>query len=71
MPSPRPRREPASTTAPSYEDAKPQEHSNYWSSTENNSNIAWYVNFNSGDVNYAGKYGSGVTRAVAAFTYDV
>lgn len=66
MPSPRPRREPASTTAPSYEDAKPQEHSNYWSSTENNSNNAWNVNFNSGNVNNNNKYNSNVARGVAA-----
>lgn len=66
MPSPRPRREPASTTAPSYEDAKPQKHSNYWSSTENNSNNAWNVNFNSGNVNNNNKFNSNVARGVAA-----
>lgn len=43
----------------------------YWSSTEYNRYIAWYVYFNSGYVNSYYKYGQYVTRAVAAFTYDV
>ncbi|MBR5042994.1 MAG: reverse transcriptase [Bacteroidales bacterium] len=50
----------------SYEDAIPQEHSNYWSSTEYNSNNAWNVNFNSGNVNNNNKYNSNVARPVAA-----
>ena len=66
MPSPRPHGESASTTAPSYEDAKPHEHSNYWSSSENNRNNAWNVNFNSGNVNNNNKNNQNVTRAVAA-----
>ena len=43
----------------------------YWSSTEYNRNNAWNVYFNSGFVNYYGKSNQNVTRAVAAFTYDV
>ena len=66
MPSPRPHGESASTAAPSYEDAKPHEHSNYWSSSENNRNNAWNVNFNSGNVNNNNKNNQNVTRAVAA-----
>ena len=66
MPSPRPHGESASTTAPSYEDAKPHEHSNYWSSSENSRNNAWNVNFNSGNVNNNNKNNQNVTRAVAA-----
>ena len=45
--------------------------SNYWSSTEYNSSYAWYVYFNSGYVYYNSKNSRSVTRAVAAFTYDV
>ena len=51
----------------SYEDAKPQKDSNYWSCTENNSSNAWNVNFNSGNVNNNNKYNSNVVRPVAAF----
>ena len=50
----------------SYEDALPQEHSNYWSSTEYNTNNAWNVNFNSGNVNNNNKYNGNVVRPVAA-----
>ena len=51
----------------SYDDAKPQEHSNYWSSTENSTNNAWNVNFNSGNVNNNNKYNTNnVVRPVAA-----
>ena len=51
----------------SYEDAIPQKHSNYWSSTENNTNNAWNVNFNSGNVNNNNKYNTNnVVRPVAA-----
>lgn len=51
----------------SYEDAKPQiQQSNSWSSTENNSNNAWNVNFNDGNVNN-NKYNSNVVRPVAAY----
>lgn len=54
-------------TGYSYEDAKPQKDSNYWSCTENNSNNAWNVNFNSGNVNNNNKYNSNVVRPVAAY----
>lgn len=40
--------------------------SNYWCSTEYNSNNAWNVNFNSGDINNNNKYNSNYVRAVAA-----
>ncbi|MBQ9309877.1 MAG: reverse transcriptase [Bacteroidales bacterium] len=51
----------------SYEDAKPQEDSNYWSSTEYNGNNAWNMNFNSGNVNINNKYNALTVRPVAAF----
>ena len=51
----------------SYEDAKPQKDSNYWSVTENNSNNAWNVNFSNGNVNNNNKYNGNVVRPVAAF----
>ena len=52
----------------SYEGAKPQiQQSNSWSSTENNSNNAWNVNFNDGNVNNNNKYNSNVVRPVAAY----
>ena len=54
------------TARRSYEDAKPQKDSNYWSVTENNSNNAWNVNFNNGNVNNNNKYNSNVVRPVAA-----
>lgn len=51
----------------SYEVAQPQKHSNYWSSTENSTNNAWNVNFNSGNVNNNNKYNTNnVVRPVAA-----
>ena len=51
----------------SYDDAKPQEHSNYWSSTEYNTTNAWNVNFGSGNVNNNNKYNTNnVVRPVAA-----
>ena len=56
-----------SGTDGSYEDAKSQENSNYWSVTEYNSNNAWNVNFNNGNVNNNNKYNSNVVRPVAAF----
>lgn len=61
------------TARHSYEDAKPQKDSNYWSVTENNSNNAWNVNFNNGNVNNNNKYNSNVVRPVAACggLYDV
>ena len=43
----------------------------YWSSTEYNRINAWYVSFNSGYVYSNTKVNQFVTRAVAAFTYDV
>ena len=61
------------TVRHSYEDAKPQKDSNYWSVTENNSNNAWNVNFNNGNINNNNKYNSNVVRPVAACggLYDV
>lgn len=53
-------------TGYSYEDAKSQKDSNYWSVTENNSNNAWNVNFNSGNIWNNNKYNSYVVRPVAA-----
>lgn len=50
----------------SYEDAKPQKASNYWSSSENNKTNAWNVNFNNGNCNGNNKYNSNVARGVAA-----
>ena len=40
--------------------------SNYWSSSENNTNNAWNVNFNSGNVNNNNKYNSNYVRPCAA-----
>lgn len=41
--------------------------SNYWSSTENNQNNAWNVNFSSGNINNNNKYNSNlIVRPVAA-----
>ena len=54
-------------TTCSYEDAKPQEGSNHWSSTENNRNNARNVNFNNGNANNNNKYNSNVVRPVTAF----
>lgn len=52
----------------SYEDAKPQKNSNYWSVTENNSTNAWNVNFSNGQVNNNNnKNNSYVVRPVAAY----
>ena len=52
----------------SYEDAKPQKDSNYWSVTENNSNNAWNVNFGNGNVNNNNnKNNANVVRPVAAY----
>ena len=45
--------------------------SSYWSGTEYGRNGAWLVNFNSGYVYNGYKSYQSVTRAVAAFTYDV
>ena len=51
----------------SYDDAKPHEHSNYWSSTEYNTANAWNVNFGSVNVNNNNKYNTNnVVRPVAA-----
>lgn len=45
------------------------EHDWGWSSSENNSWYAWYVNFGNGNFgNGYGKYGSCVVRAVSAFS---
>ena len=57
----------AGTSSFSYEDAKTQEGSNHWSSTENNRNNARNVNFNNGNANNNNKYNSNVVRAVTAF----
>ncbi len=52
----------------SYEDAKPQKDSNYWSVTENNGTNAWNVNFSNGNVNNNNnKYNANVVRPVAAY----
>jgi len=51
----------------SYEDAKSQKDSYYWSATENNSNNAWYVHFGNGTVNNNNKNNSYVVRPVAAY----
>ena len=51
----------------SYDVAKSQEDSNYWSSTEYNQNNAWNMNFGSGNINNNNKYNSNVARAVAAY----
>ena len=40
--------------------------SNYWSSTENNSNNAWNVNFSDGNINNNNKYNSLTVRPCAA-----
>lgn len=58
-----------SGTEDSYEDAKSQKDSNYWSVTENSANNAWNVNFGSGNVNNNNnKYNTNnVVRPVAAF----
>lgn len=51
----------------SYEDAKPQKASNYWSSSEYSQNNAWNVNFNNGNVNNNNKYNTNnIARGVAA-----
>lgn len=42
--------------------------SNYWSSSEYNSNNTWNVNFNNGNVNNNNKYNSMALRAVAALS---
>lgn len=51
----------------SYDDAKPQNGSNHWSSTENNRNNARNVNFNNGNTNNNNKYNGNVVRPVTAF----
>ena len=56
----------------SYEVAQPQKHSNYWSSTENSTNNAWNVNFNSGNVGTYYKYITNlVVRPVAVFRFHL
>lgn len=50
-----------------YDDAEPQiPKSNHWSSTENNANNAWNVNFGNGNVNNNNKNNSNVVRPSAA-----
>ena len=44
--------------------------SNHWSSTENNSNNSWNVNFNNGNFNNNNKYNSNVVRPVSASELD-
>ena len=44
---------------------------NYWSATEGNFGLAWYVYFGSGLVTGGGQYGGAVARAVAAFTFTL
>ncbi len=59
---------PRVTARRSYDVAKSQEDSNYWSATEYNSTNAWNVNFGSGNVNNNNnKYNTNVARAVAAY----
>ena len=41
--------------------------SNYWAATEYNTNNAWNVNFNNGNVDNNNKYNENYVRAVAAF----
>ena len=43
----------------------------YWSSTEYNSNGAWYVSFSSGYTGTYNKYYSSRVRPVAAFTFKL
>ena len=50
--------------------AKAKAASNFWTSTENNSNNTWNVNFGSGNVNNNNKYNTNRVRAVAAFGND-
>lgn len=45
-------------------------HSNHWSSTENNSNNSWNVNFNNGNFNNNNKYNGNVVRPVSAKVLD-
>ena len=46
--------------------------SSYWSSTEYNTHIAWFVYFNSGTVSYNYKYNTGfVVRPVAVFRFHL
>lgn len=40
----------------------------YWSSSENGSNVAWYVNFGSGNIHGYYKCNSGTVRSVAALS---
>ena len=56
----------------SYEDAMSQKLTagNHWSSTENNSNNAWNVNFNSGNTNNNNKNNSNVVRPSVAHESD-
>ena len=42
--------------------------SNYWSSTENNMNNCWNVNFNNGNTNNNNKYNTNYVRALVAFS---
>ena len=56
----------------SYDVAIPQEHSNYWSSTEYNTTFAWGVNFGSGYVGSYTKYSTTfVVRPVAVFRFTL
>lgn len=50
----------------SYEDAKPQNGSNHWCSTENSSNNARNVNFGSGNTNNNNKYNQNAVRPAVA-----
>ena len=59
----------AGTSSFSYEDAKTQEGSNHWSSTEYNRFGARGVGFGSGYATYYSKYSGYVVRAVTAFTF--
>ena len=50
---------------------KPFGYAIYWTSTELNRDYAWNVTFHSGYVYYNNKYNQHVTRAVAAFTFNL
>ena len=58
-------------TPASYEVAMPQQSANYWASTENNRNNAWFVNSNDGFTHGGYKYYSFTVRAAVAFTFNL
>ena len=62
---------PSDGCAVSYDVAKPQKDSNYWSATESYSSGAWFALFGGGNLSTGGKFLSFVVRPVTAFTYTV